>query len=135
MITIKIKPMTFNSVYSTARTGRRFMTKEGKQYKALIAAKATAFDHLADFQEALKFTYELHGPWLTKKNMISKTAGDLDGASKLLIDAVCDSLNINDACIVELSGKKVLAESWCVKFHLGPSTLGGHLPDGRAPIH
>lgn len=135
MITIKIKPMTFNSVYSTARTGRRFMTKEGKQYKALVSGYALVLRDLEGHDGPLKFSYEVHGPWLTKAGNISKTLGDLDGFLKLLQDGICETLGINDACIVELSGKKVLADSWCVKFHLGPSTLDGHLPGERAPSH
>lgn len=110
--------MTFGRVYSSSRSGRRFMTKEGKEYKELISIHAKKLAHLTCLHEPLKFTYVVHGPWLTKDGLISKTLGDLDGFSKLLIDATCESLGINDSCITEIVARKEMAEKWRIEFNL-----------------
>ena len=83
MISIPIKPMTFNSVYSTARTGRRFMTKEGKDYKKILSIYANGLSHLRGRHEPLKITFVGYGPWLNKAGKISKIAGDIDGFLKM----------------------------------------------------
>lgn len=110
--------MTFGRVYSSSRSGRRFMTKEGKEYKELISLYAKNFIHLRGLHEPLKFTYIVHGPWLTKDGLISKTLGDLDGFSKLLIDATCEALEINDSCITEIVAQKRMANDWLLEFSI-----------------
>lgn len=119
MLIFNFKPMGMNSVYSTAKNGRRFMTDEGKDYKAKISA--VSFNHFADLKdcdEALRFTLVYKGPWLTNKGKINKIAGDLDGALKLLIDAMCKPLGINDACITEIVARKEYAASWSFEVDL-----------------
>ena len=118
MISIPIKPMTFNSVYSTARTGRRFMTKEGKDYKKILSIYANGLSHLRGLHEPLKFTFVVYGPWLNKAGKISKIAGDLDGFLKMSQDAICEALEINDSCVIEINARKVMAEKWRIDFNL-----------------
>lgn len=121
MISIPIKPMTFNSVYSTNRQGRRFMTKEGKEYKKIISIYANGLNHLRGLHEPLMFTMIVHGPWLNKAGKISKIAGDLDGFLKMSQDAICETLEINDSCVTEISARKVMAEKWRIEFNLSRS--------------
>jgi Holliday junction resolvase RusA-like endonuclease len=118
---IDIKPVSINQAYSTARTGRRFLVARGKAYKLEIALlSGKHFKNLVGYSEKLKFTYEIHGPWLRQDGKISKTAGDIDGFCKLMLDAVCEALDINDAVVFEIHAKKVVAENWRLIIDLEP---------------
>jgi Holliday junction resolvase RusA-like endonuclease len=118
---IDIKPVSINQAYSTARTGRRFLVAKGKAYKLEIALlSGRHFKNLVGYSEKLKFTYEIHGPWLRQDGKISKTAGDIDGFCKLMLDAVCEALDINDAVVFEIHAKKVVAENWRLIIDLEP---------------
>jgi Holliday junction resolvase RusA-like endonuclease len=118
---IDIKPVSINQAYSTARTGRRFLVAKGKAYKLEIALlSGKHFKNLVGYSEKLKFTYEIHGPWLRQDGKISKTAGDIDGFCKLMLDAVCEALDINDAVVFEIYAKKVVAENWRLIINLEP---------------
>lgn len=118
---IDIKPVSINQAYSTARTGRRFLVAKGKAYKLEIALlSGKHFKELLGYSEKLKFTYEIHGPWLRQDGKISKTAGDIDGFCKLMLDAVCEALDINDAVVFEIHAKKVVAENWRLIIDLEP---------------
>jgi Holliday junction resolvase RusA-like endonuclease len=116
---IDIKPVSINQAYSTARTGRRFLVAKGKAYKLEIALlSGKHFKNLVGYSEKLKFTYEIHGPWLRQDGKISKTAGDIDGFCKLMLDAVCEALDINDAVVFEIHAKKVVADNWRIIIDL-----------------
>lgn len=67
----------------------------------------------------LCFEYTISSPRFLKKNgEISKTAGDCDGFAKLLIDAVCESLGIDDSCVWKIVGQKKYGTTESVKFDL-----------------
>jgi len=118
---IDVKPVSINQAYSTARTGRRFLVAKGKAYKLEIALlSGRHFKNLVGYSEKLKFTYEIHGPWLRQDGKISKTAGDIDGFCKLMLDAVCEALDINDAVVFEIHAKKVVADNWRLIIDLEP---------------
>lgn len=122
---IDIKPVSINQAYSTARTGRRFLVAKGKAYKLEIAIlSGKHFKNLVGYSEKLKFTYEIHGPWLRQDGKISKTAGDIDGFCKLMLDAVCEALDINDAVVFEIHAKKVVADKWRLIIDLAPIWAG-----------
>jgi Holliday junction resolvase RusA-like endonuclease len=94
---------------------------KGKAYKLEIALlSGKHFKNLAGYSEKLKFTYEIHGPWLRQDGKISKTAGDIDGFCKLMLDAVCGALDINDAVVFEIHAKKVVADNWRIIIDLRP---------------
>ena len=114
--TINIKPMTFNSAYPTNRQGRRFLSSEGKRYKAQIIA-ATPRLNLPP-QGQLTFKYIISGPFITLKGTISKTAGDLDGFAKLLLDAVCEAAEVDDSRVFRIEAQKLIAQDWSVSFEL-----------------
>jgi len=112
-IILDMKPVGLNQAYSTNRQGRRFLVARGKTYKALVGMKAIqSMREFEGYLGPLKFEYVIEGPWLTKSGSISKTAGDIDGFSKLLCDAVCEALGINDCTIFEVVGRKVVAGKW-----------------------
>lgn len=119
MLQFNFKPMTFNNIYASSRQGRRFLIKEGKEYKAKI--EAVSINHFADLrscEDALKFTMIVRGPWLTNKGRISKVLGDLDGFAKVAIDSICKPLNINDAVITEIAMRKEYAVNWSFEVDL-----------------
>jgi Holliday junction resolvase RusA-like endonuclease len=119
LLKFDFKPMTFNNIYASSRTGRRFLIKEGKEYKAKI--EAVSFNHFADLkdcEDALRFTMIVRGPWLTNKGRISKVLGDLDGFAKVAIDSICKPLNINDAVITEIVMRKEFAVNWSFEVDL-----------------
>lgn len=110
------------------------MTAEGKEYKKIIALYANGLNHLRGLHEPLRFTYTVYGPWLTKEGKISKTLGDLDGFSKLLVDSICETLQINDSCVTEIIARKEMAEKWRIKFDLERTTSFFQAQEA-APIH
>jgi Holliday junction resolvase RusA-like endonuclease len=119
MLSFNFKPMGMNNVYASMRSGRRFLTKEGKEYKAKI--ESVAVNHFADLrgcEDALKFTMIVRGPWLTNKGLLSKTAGDLDGMIKLCLDSLCKPIDVNDACITEIVARKEYAVNWSFEVDL-----------------
>lgn len=117
MVTLKIKPLTFNSAYPTNRQGRRFLSNEGKRYKQEITRASLGAFPVPE-SGPLLFIYEVHGPFLTKKGEISKTAGDLDGFAKLLLDAVCEASGCDDSRVFEIQARKLVSLDWAVKFGL-----------------
>jgi Holliday junction resolvase RusA-like endonuclease len=122
MITLATKPLTFNSAYPTNKFGRRFLTREGKEYKSIIArATIEHFYHLRNYKGTLTFMAEIHGPFLTKKGVPSKTAGDIDGFTKLLIDASCESLGIDDSLVWRIEFEKFHADDWFISYQIFPN--------------
>jgi Holliday junction resolvase RusA-like endonuclease len=119
MLSFKFKPLGMNNVYASMRSGRRFLTKEGKEYKAKI--ESVAINHFADLrgcEDALKFIMIVRGPWLTNKGKISKTQGDIDGFLKLALDSICKPINVNDACVTEIVARKEYAVKWSFEVDL-----------------
>ena len=109
------KPLSLNSMYPTNRQGRRFLTTEGKAYKEAI--KRLCVD-LRVNEGRLRFSYMVYGPILTKQGNISKTAGDIDGWCKALMDACCEAAGVDDSSVIEIHAKKTNATEWRVEFSL-----------------
>jgi Holliday junction resolvase RusA-like endonuclease len=119
MIAVALKPLTFNGAYPTNKFGRRFLTNEGKKYKQILSKVSIEhLSHLIGYSGELHFRATIYGPFMTKKNTISKTAGDVDGFCKLLIDGICEPLNIDDSQIFYLEVKKVISPDWAIAFEL-----------------
>jgi Holliday junction resolvase RusA-like endonuclease len=132
MLTFNEKPLTHNNIYSSAGHGRRFLTKEGREYKARIEAVTIKhFAHLKDCDEALRFTMIVRGPWLTNKGKISKTAGDLDGMTKICLDSLCKPIGVNDACVTEIVARKEYAVTWSFEVDLVRTWSINPLKDSR----
>ena len=97
MKVLNIKPLSLNNVYVTGRNGRRFLSKEGKEYKRFIINQLR--DHSFPFHEnqyiALNVKFFL-SDMMTKSGRIKKKRHDLDDFLKLFIDAICEGLNIPD---------------------------------------
>jgi len=46
---------------------------------------------------------------ITKKGLPSKTSGDVDGKIKLIQDAMCEALGVDDSIIFEITAKKIFS--------------------------
>lgn len=116
MIEIKLKPMSLGRAWSQSKSGKRFLVTEARQYKALVAFHCREMAFLSGHRGAIRFTIEYHGPWLTKQGGISKTAGDIDNFSKLLVDSLCEHYDFDDSQIMEMNLKKVIADQWKIRL-------------------
>lgn len=85
---------------------------EAKAYKKLVSQYCKELKVISGHRGALSCVIEYHGQWLTKSGTISKTAGDIDNFSKLILDALCEEYDFDDSQIMELSFKKVISEEW-----------------------
>jgi Holliday junction resolvase RusA-like endonuclease len=118
MIKIPVKPMSMGRAWSQTRAGKRFLVPEAKVYKKLVAQYCKELKVISGHRGALTCVIEYHGQWLTKTGTISKTAGDIDNFSKLILDALCEEYDFDDSQIMELSLKKVISEEWFVLISL-----------------
>ena len=97
MIVLNIKPLSLNNVYVSARNGRRFLSKEGKDYKKFIIHKLKDINF--PFHENQYITLNIKfflSDMMTKSGRIRKRRHDLDDFLKLFIDALCEGLGIPD---------------------------------------
>lgn len=130
MFEIKIKPMSLGRAWSQSKNGRRFLIPEAKKYKLLISSHCKGMYWLHDYDGAIFFIAEFHGPWLTKQGKISKTAGDVDNFSKLILDSLCESYGFDDSQVTEIKLQKFLADEWMIRLSLSPTSL----EEGKASI-
>ena len=127
MIEIPIKPMSLGRAWSQTKTGRRFLVPEAKKYKEMIAYYCKEYAFFDGYAGAMACRLEFHGPWLTKEHRLSKTAGDIDNFSKLLIDSLCEAYNFDDSQIVEMHLKKIIADDWKIRIELKAISLEKYL--------
>jgi Holliday junction resolvase RusA-like endonuclease len=119
MIVLHEKPLSMGRIWSQTRNGRRFLTKEGQDYKKRWGdAALEKFPEFYGIEKPLEVIVDFHGPWLAGSGKVSKTAGDLDNFLKLSIDGVCQALKIDDCFVVKITARKVLSESWKIEFSL-----------------
>jgi Holliday junction resolvase RusA-like endonuclease len=123
MIEIKIKPMSMGRAWSQTKSGRRFLTKEASDYKKIIALSCSKLSFLSGYTGAIGCKAEFHGPWLTKKGQISRTAGDVDNFTKLIFDAIGERYGFDDSQIMEVSLKKVISDKWKILISLKAISL------------
>jgi Holliday junction resolvase RusA-like endonuclease len=105
--------LPFNNAYSQdRRSGRRFLTKQGKEFKQLVE-KETWIQHphklVIDRSKVwVEVEYFIYSPKiLTKDGYVSLTKGDVDGQIKLFQDAVCSTLGFDDALITQDFRKQI----------------------------
>ena len=97
MKVLNIKPLSLNNVYVTARNGRRFLSKEGKEYKRFIINQLKHYSF--PFHENQYITLNVKfflSDMMTKSGRIRKKRHDLDDFLKLFIDALCEGLGVPD---------------------------------------
>ena len=105
-IVIDARPLTFNNAYSQSKTGRRFLTQTGKDFKEVVywttvrAYKEQGF--LLQKEHYLRTEYFFYIDNLfTKKGELNKNKPDTDGCIKLVQDSICKALKIDDYLILD----------------------------------
>lgn len=123
------KAMGVNHYQKSTRQGRRYTTKEGKEFQIgihnqLTKARAELDYLLKKFSDSQSIEMELY---VYQKNFyckgtqrINKRAGDVDGPSKIVIDQVFKFLDIDDALLTSFKCMKIPSDKDC--FVIGLST-------------
>lgn len=107
-ITVPLEPIGFNNAYNSAKNGRRFLSKQAKQYKEAVRL-ATRGKELDVDREKHYLSVEAHlyfPNMLTKDGLIKLRRFDLDGHLKFLIDSACEALGFDDSLILDLVAHK-----------------------------
>jgi Holliday junction resolvase RusA-like endonuclease len=131
MLTIKIDTaaLPMNNVYPTSKTGRRFLSPKGRDFKLLVS-RATresylktgfAFDPETQYISSEIFIYT---PKLfTKKNKINKNKADTSNCIKTVEDAVFEALGIDDCYNLDMSVSVHQAEKPCIVFMISTHSI------------
>jgi Holliday junction resolvase RusA-like endonuclease len=112
MLKIKIEadPIPLNRAYPTNKQGRRFLSKEGSDYKKLvsIATRNAFLDQGFGFDPDNQYiTTEIffYSPKLfTKQGKINRKKPDTSNLIKLLEDAIFETLGIDDCYNLDFLG-------------------------------
>jgi Holliday junction resolvase RusA-like endonuclease len=118
MIKIKIEaePVPLNRAYPTNRQGRRFLSKEGSDYKRLISiATRNAFLNQGfTFNPETQYIsteFFFYSPKLfTKQHKLNKKKPDTSNLIKLLEDAIFETLGIDDCYNLDFSANYSYSE-------------------------
>lgn len=91
-------PPSVNQIHFSARGGQRVLTDEARKYKVAVSAQVrTHMNRIGNapvFEDGVAFTAYLYFPTRRKR--------DLDGGLKILQDAVCAGLRMNDNRVDEI---------------------------------
>lgn len=98
---LNIKPVSLNNAYCSSRTGRRFMTREGKTYKEIVSWEAKK--HFEQKTGELGIYFEF--------GFKDKRRRDVDDYVKLAQDALTGIAFLDDSQIIELTAKKVIGDT------------------------
>lgn len=111
MIKIKInsEALTLNMLYPSSKTGRRFLSKKGKDFKTLVSIETKkallgssfSFDPETHYLSTEIFFYTPR--LVTAKGRISKGKPDTSNCIKALEDAVFETLGIDDCYNLDVS--------------------------------
>ena len=113
-------PPSVNSCYFTdRRTGRRVMTKDGKVAKATIAARFQTVK--VDPAQWLRLEIILYLPLMYQNG--KRRRFDASNRVKLLEDAVCEGLGVDDSAVLEILVRKVDAADYSVAVDVYRSTI------------
>lgn len=113
------EPMPFNNYQRSTRTGRRYTTEKGRDYVKQIESV------LDNRWEDLKYFSKEHQPqetqyileinyfkknYLTKKGLINKRHGDVDGPGKVIVDTLFRYLGYDDVYLKKVTQEKHTSE-------------------------
>lgn len=94
MVTLNIKPLSINRMYTGARI---FLTKEGQAYKKSIAWLVPKGVIVPEGKLYVRFRFHF-----------SNASADADGPLKGTMDSIFDRLKVNDKMVYRLEIEKVL---------------------------
>jgi Holliday junction resolvase RusA-like endonuclease len=110
-IRINTKPISVNKAYPSALSGRRFLSKEGKAYKELIAWEAKSQQVPCNKgQVRLAITF----------GFADKRKRDTENYLKISIDALTGIWFDDDSQIIEIIAKKVVSADYFVEIAVVP---------------
>lgn len=117
---LNLKAMSYNNFLSNTKTGRRYITKKGKEYLEKLNGEFNNYDknlrmfgsmieenkHLVDIE-----IFYFQKNFYTKKKTISKTVGDVDNPNKVLIDELFKRIGWDDYILGKLYCEKLPSPS------------------------
>jgi Holliday junction resolvase RusA-like endonuclease len=118
MLTIKIDAhaLPLNRLYPSSKTGRRFLSKEGSDYKRLVqiatrdAYLSQGFNFNSDTQ-FISTEFHFYTPkLLTKQGKISKAKADTSNCIKALEDGIFETLGIDDCYNLDITASANYSE-------------------------
>ena len=105
-------PTSVNKLYATLKNGRRVTTKEGRAWKTkvkLVTQEAIPLNATFTKTTVFHIYLKVFGKFLTKKGDIRLR--DADNIMKPTLDAIADTLGINDAQIFKSCAEKIPIET------------------------
>ena len=123
--TIHHKPPPTNGVYKIRRDGKgMYTTPKGVEFKEFVTMSVRAQNRCAKLKlsddEGIVARYIYVSPkmFLKGKKILSKTKGDVDGLDKLMQDAMCTALGVDDYLILNRQGIQVGGEGYAIHIQL-----------------
>lgn len=109
-IIIPFKTPTVNHLYTRNRFGNQCKTGEANKLKKEINEIVEERTHheAIYYNQKLKVTIEIHEDWYCKNLSVKKK--DIANREKFLVDAIFDSLGLDDKFIFEESIKKIQSD-------------------------
>jgi len=121
-ITINAEALTMNMLYPTNKTGRRFLSKKGSDFKKIVSieTKKAMLGSGFTFNPETHYTSSeifIYTPRLvTKAGKLSKIKPDTSNCIKALEDAVFESLGIDDMHNLDVSASANYSENPTIVF-------------------
>lgn len=110
-------PPTINHCYKVNRWGGRRLSKDGVDFKRIVAFKIKADGVKFAGSDKLSLEMELHSPkWLTKKGLIARA--DVSNLIKISEDALMEALGLDDKNVFELRVLKVPSPKSMIIYRL-----------------
>jgi len=106
-ITLDRSPLSMNSAYPSSKSGRRFLSQDGKEYKKQI--ELAIGNKRLDVKSNQYVTAEVHCYFkdvFNKDGSIKKRKHDLDNHLKLLFDSASSCLGFDDSLIMSIEAHK-----------------------------
>lgn len=115
IISVNFIPPTINTAYGRNRSGRRYLSAAGKQFKSAVKL------HCLKIKESLeecpyRLVIEVHKPWYTKQGKVCRN--DISNRIKIAEDALMEALGLDDRFIFEITAKKIDSENLKTVFSL-----------------
>lgn len=107
--TIEGKPVSTNTAYKRSKNGRMFMTKQGKDYKALVADTA---QYTYSNEEPAKGNIQLHIDY----TFADKRRRDVNNYDKIIVDALEGIVFENDVQVDTLLLHKVFGDNFLTEI-------------------
>lgn len=109
-------PPSVNNAYATVH-GRRVLTREGRRFKESVSSMPELIKCRNTLPTWIAISIHLWLPLFYKNGKVRRF--DASNRIKLLEDAVCEGLGIDDSRVIRLTVQKVDAKVEAVGVHIG----------------